>query len=52
MFHSDRFAEVFKNEGKDVPVTLVPGVGHIPLILAPPAMQAAVAQVRIMDEVK
>ncbi len=50
VFHSDRFAEVFRNEGKDVPVTLVPGVGHIPLILAPAAVQAAVAQVKIMDD--
>jgi alpha-beta hydrolase superfamily lysophospholipase len=52
VFHSDRFAEVFQNEGKNVAVTLVPGVGHIPLILAPAATLAAVAQVRIMDEVK
>jgi alpha-beta hydrolase superfamily lysophospholipase len=52
VFHSDRFAEVFQNEGKDVPVTLVPGVRHIPLILAPAAVQAAVAQVRMMDEAR
>jgi len=52
VFHTDRFAEVFRNEGKDVPVTLVPGVGHIPLILAPAAVQAAVAQVGIMDALK
>lgn len=49
VFHSDRFAEVFHNEGKEVAVTLVPGVGHIPLILAPAATEAAVAQVRLLD---
>ena len=49
VFRSDRFAEVFKNEGKDVAVTLVPGVGHIPLILAPAAVRTAVAQVGIMN---
>lgn len=50
VFHTDRFAEVFKDEGKEVPVTLVPGVGHISLILAPAAVQAAVAQVRSLDK--
>jgi non-heme chloroperoxidase len=52
VFHTDRFAEVFRNEGKEVAVTLVPGVGHIPLILAPAAVRAAVAQVGMMDEVR
>ena len=50
VFYSDRFAEVFKLEGKDVPVTLVPGTGHISLTLEPDAIQAAVAAVRSMDE--
>lgn len=33
LFHAERFAEVFKNAGKPVPVTLVPGVNHIGLTL-------------------
>lgn len=33
LFHADRFAAVFRAEGKEVPVTLVPGLSHIPLIL-------------------
>ena len=41
-----RYQEVFRAEGKDVPVTLVPGVGHIPLILAPEAVAAVVEQAR------
>jgi non-heme chloroperoxidase len=52
VFHTDRFAEVFQKEGKDVAVTLVPGVGHIPLILAPAAVRTAVAQVGIMNGAK
>ena len=50
VFYTDRFAEVFKTEGKDVQVTLVPGIGHIPLTLEPVAAQAAVAAVTGMNE--
>ena len=32
-FFADRFQAVFEQEGKDWPVTLVPGIGHIPLTL-------------------
>ena len=49
-FFTDRFAEVFKTEGKDVPVTLLPGIGHIALTLEPAAVQAAIAAVRSMNE--
>jgi alpha-beta hydrolase superfamily lysophospholipase len=48
VFYADRFAEVFKAESKDIPVTLVPGIAHIPLTLEPTAVQAAVAAVRAM----
>jgi len=41
---TSRFQEVFRAEGKEVPVTLVPGIGHIPLILAPEAVAAVVQQ--------
>ena len=47
--YADRFAGVFKAEGKDVPVTLVPGIGHIPLTLDPAAVQAAVAAVKSLN---
>ena len=44
-FVADRYAEVFAREAKDVPVTAVPGVGHIPLTLTPAGTRAAVAAV-------
>ncbi len=47
---ADRFAGVFSAEGKDVPVTLIPGIGHIPLTLDPSAIQAAVAAVKNMND--
>ena len=46
LFHADRFAEVFAAAGTPVPVTLVPGIGHIALTLEPVAVQAAVAAVQ------
>ena len=49
VFRADRFEEVFRGEGKDVPVTLVPGIGHMALILAPSAVRGVVAQVKIMN---
>ena len=48
-FHADRFAAVFESEGRPVPVTLVPGIGHIELTLEPTALQAAVAAVDDMN---
>ena len=33
LFHADRFVGVFEGAGKPVPVTLVPGVGHMGLTL-------------------
>lgn len=45
-FHADRFAAVFAQAGKTPPVTLLPGVGHIPLTLDLAAVQAAVAAVQ------
>ncbi len=48
-FHADRFAPTFKAEGNDVPVTLLPGLGHIALTLDPAAVRAAVAAVQGMD---
>ena len=49
VFFTARFAEVFRSAGKDVPVTLVPGVSHIQLTLAPQAIGAAIAAVQSMQ---
>lgn len=48
-FHADRFAEVFETEGKSVPVTRVPGAGHVALVLDPAAIRAAVSALRAMN---
>jgi alpha-beta hydrolase superfamily lysophospholipase len=46
VYYPNRFAEVLKQAGKDVPVTIIPGVDHIHLILSPPALKTAVQAVR------
>ncbi len=48
--YADRFAVLFKAAGKDVPVTILPGIGHISLTLDPAATQAAIAAVETMDQ--
>ena len=42
-FYAERFAALFQAEGKDLPVRLLPGIGHIALTLDPRAVQAVVA---------
>jgi alpha-beta hydrolase superfamily lysophospholipase len=42
VFYADRFAEVFRQAGKNVPVELVPGVDHIQLTLSPAALAAEI----------
>ena len=49
-FRVERFAEVFRAEGKPVPVTIIPKIGHIALTLDPEAVQAAVSAVTRLDE--
>ena len=49
VFHAERFAGVFRAAGKAVPVTLLPGIGHVALTLDPAAVRAAVEQVARMD---
>ena len=44
-FHADRFAAVFEAAGQPVPVTLLPGIGHVTLTLQPQAVQAVLAAV-------
>ena len=43
VFYADRFAAVFGEAGKDVPITIVPETGHMDLVLKPAAIQATVA---------
>jgi len=50
--YADRFAAVFKTAGKDVPVTVLPGIDHISLTLEPAAIQAAIATIENMDHEK
>ena len=49
VFFADKFASVFKTAGKEVPVTLLPGIDHISLTLDPAALQAAISAVESMD---
>jgi non-heme chloroperoxidase len=46
VYYPDRFAEVLRQAGKDVPVTVVPAVDHIHLILSPLAFEKAVEAVK------
>jgi alpha-beta hydrolase superfamily lysophospholipase len=46
VYYPNRFAEVLKQAGKDAPVTIVPAVDHIHLILSPLALQNSVEAVR------
>jgi alpha-beta hydrolase superfamily lysophospholipase len=48
-FFTDRLAQVFADGGKSIPVTLLPGIGHIALTLDPMAVQAAVAAVNRLN---
>jgi non-heme chloroperoxidase len=43
LFHADKFEPVFRSVRDDVPVTLVPGVGHVGMILDPAALEAVAA---------
>lgn len=49
LFLAERFEEVFRDEGKNVPVTLLPGIDHIRLTLDPAAVQAVIASVRRLN---
>jgi acetyl esterase/lipase len=42
VYYAERFAEVLKQAGKDTPVTMVPGVDHIQLILSPAALERSI----------
>ncbi len=49
VFYADKFASVFKAAGKDVPITILPGIDHISLTLDSAAIQAAISAVETMD---
>lgn len=48
-FLTDKLEAIFRSEGKDWPVHLLPGIGHIPLTLEPAALEAAVQAVQTMQ---
>ena len=49
VYYPDRFADVLRQAGKDTPVTVIPGVDHIQLILAPVALEKTVEAVKSLQ---
>lgn len=49
-FYAERFPAVFSQEGKSVPVTVIPKIGHIALTLDPIAIEAALSAVARLKE--
>ena len=49
-FRTDKLEPELRALGVQWPVTLVPGIGHVPLVLEPRAVEAAVLAVRQMHE--
>jgi hypothetical protein len=41
-FYADRFAGEFSSSSRQVPVTIVPGIGHMGLTLTPASIEVAV----------
>ena len=48
-FFAERYAGLFQTEGKDMPLTLLPGVGHVGLTLEPQAVLAVAAAVHALQ---
>lgn len=48
VFKTDQLERIFRSQGKNWPVTLLPGVGHIPLTLDAGAVQATVKALEAM----
>ena len=46
LFDADQFSAVFEEAGRPVPVTLLPGVGHVDISLKPVAIQAITETIR------
>lgn len=49
LFLPDQFAKVFDSQGKNIPVVIVPGMGHADMITKPEAIRALVNAVRQSD---
>ncbi len=49
VYYPDRFAEVLRQVRKDVPVTIIPAVDHIHLILSPLALDKTVEDIKSLD---
>lgn len=49
-FRTETLPEIVRTAGKDWPVTLLPGIGHIPLTLEPTALAAVADQVRRLQQ--
>lgn len=49
VYYPDRFAEVLGQAGKDVPVTIIPAVDHIHLVLSPLALEKTVEAVKSLQ---
>lgn len=50
VFYTDRLEPTFRAFGKPWPVTLLPGIGHAPLILEPRGISAAVQAVQRLQD--
>ncbi len=46
LFQTDKLEKIFRDEGKDWPVTLLLGIGHIPLTLNAGAVSNAIEMVK------
>jgi non-heme chloroperoxidase len=46
LFRPDKFESVFDAERKDIPVTILPGLGHVDMVTNPLAIQAVVTALR------
>src|ERR1700730_4907655 len=48
VYYPDRFTDVLKQAGKDTPVTVIPGVDHIHLILSPTAFEQSIEALKTL----
>jgi non-heme chloroperoxidase len=48
VYYPDRFTDVLKQAGKDIPVTVIPGVDHIHLILSPTAFEQSIQALKTL----
>ena len=48
VYYPDRFTDVLKQAGKDTPVTVIPGVDHIHVILSPTAFEQSIEALKTL----